>query len=98
MTPRRSLFDPLQQTEQPTWLVVRNMTGAVLDSEEIPAGADLKRRFAVAMLEWLDAGWQVGEFSSTAGTFFCTRGCERRMVGIQPTEPGYVPDSGTSGL
>lgn len=74
------------------------MTGAVLDSEEIPAGANLTRCFVVALLDWLDAGWQIGEFSSTAGTFFCTRGTERRMVGIQPTEPSYVPDSGTSGL
>lgn len=43
MTPRRALFDPLQTIDKPSWLVVRNMTGAVLDSEEIPAGADLTR-------------------------------------------------------
>ena len=98
MTPRRALFDVLQSRDRPSWLVVRNMTGAILDSEEIPAGADLTRRFAVELLQWLDAGWQVGEFSSTAGTFFCTRGSERRMVGIQSTEPGRAYGSGASGL
>ena len=77
--------------------MVRNMTGTVLDSEEIPAGANLKRRFALAMLHWMDASWQLGEFSS-AGTFFCTRGNEKRMVGIQPTEPGHAPDPGSSRL
>lgn len=41
MTPRRALFDPLQSIDKPSWLVVRNMTGAILDAEEIPPGADL---------------------------------------------------------
>jgi hypothetical protein len=98
MTPRRALFDPLQRRDQSTWLVVRNMTGAILDSQEIPAGRDLKRRFAVAMIEWMDAGWELGEFSSTGGTFFCAKGSERRMVGIQSSEPGQTHGSGTSGL
>lgn len=66
---RRALFDPPQSTDKSSWLVIRNMTGAVLATEEILAGANLTRRFVATMLEWLDAGWQVGEFSSTAGTF-----------------------------
>lgn len=89
MTPQRALFDPQLPVDKPSWLVVRKMTGAVLDSEEIPPGADLKRVFVATMIEWLDAGWEVGEFSSTTGTFFCTRGSERRMVGIEPAEPGH---------
>ena len=98
MTPRRALIDPLQKSDKASWLVVRNMTGAVLDSQEIAAGADLVRAFVAAMLAWLDDGWRLGEFSSTAGTFFCTRGNERRMVGIQSTEPGHAHSAGTSGL
>jgi hypothetical protein len=39
------------------------------------------------MLEWIDAGWQLGEFSSRAGVFFGTRHPERRMVSIKPTAP-----------
>jgi hypothetical protein len=34
--------------------------------------------FVAAMLECIDAGWQLGEFSSMGGTFFCMRGTERR--------------------
>jgi hypothetical protein len=98
VNPRRALFDPLQSIDKPSWLIVRNMTGAIIESQEIPAGTDLKRLFVATMLEWLDAGWRLGEFSSTAGTFFCARGSERRMVGIHSTEPGQAHSSGTSGL
>ena len=52
------------------------------------AGHDLKRAFVAAMLEWIDAGWQLGEFSSTAGTFFCTKGADRRQIDITPSDPG----------
>jgi hypothetical protein len=69
-----------------------------VETRQIPAGTDLRRFFVATMLEWIDAGWQLGEFSSTAPTFFCARGNERRMVGIQPTEPGQAHYSGTSGL
>jgi hypothetical protein len=39
--------------------------------------------------QWINA-WQLGEFSSTGGTFFCTRGVERRMVNITPSDPEDV--------
>jgi hypothetical protein len=72
--PRRNVYDPLLPTKEPRWYVVRNMHRALLESRLLPPGVDLKRAFVVAMLEWIDAGWEFGEFSSTAGTFFCTRG------------------------
>jgi hypothetical protein len=40
------------------------------------------------MLEWIDAGWELGEFGSTGAGFFCTKGVERRMVEISPSDPG----------
>jgi hypothetical protein len=87
---RRTVFDPLETTQQPRWYEVRNMHGALLESHLLPAGCDLKRAFVAAMLEFIDAGWRLGEFSSRIGTFFCTRGAERRMVGISPSDPGAV--------
>ena len=66
---------------------MRSAHGAVLQKRIIAAGTDLKRVFVSAMLEWIDAGWRVGDFSSCAGTFFCSRGIERRTVTIQPTDP-----------
>jgi hypothetical protein len=63
------------------------MHGALLEARPLPPGSDLQRVFVGAMLEWLDAGWQLGEFSSVSGSFFCTRGTERRMVGISFGNP-----------
>jgi len=84
---RRSVFDPLEPTREPRWYVVRNMHRAVLEARALPSGADLKRALVAAMLEHIDAGWQLGEFSSTGAVFFCTKGVERRMVAITPSDP-----------
>jgi len=51
-------------------------------------GVNLKRAFVAAMLEHIDAGWELGEFSSTGGVFFCDKGVERRQVEITPSDPG----------
>src|ERR1700722_18070238 len=96
--PRRNAFDPLEPTQEPRWYVVRNMHGALLEARPLPGGCDLKRVFAAAMLEWIDAGWRLGEFSSTGGVFFCTRGAGRRMVSITASEPGAHPGYGSSHL
>jgi hypothetical protein len=98
VTPRRALFDPLQPSSEPRWYVVRGAHGAVLEKRSIDAGTDLKRLFARALLEWIDAGWSVGEFSSCAGTFFCSRGIERRTVTIQSTDPDSERGHGGSRL
>jgi len=92
---RRSTFDPLEPTKEPRWYAVRNMHGALLEARQLPPGADLKRAFVAAMLEWIEAGWELGEFSSTGGVFFCTRGAERRQVQITPSRPAGLARSMT---
>lgn len=87
---RRNVFDPLEPTKEPRWYEVRNMRRGLLEVRLLPADTNLKRAFVAAMLEWIDAGWNLGEFSSSSGTFFCTRGVERRMVCITPSDPGVV--------
>jgi hypothetical protein len=98
MASRRSVYDPLELTKEPRWYVVRGVHGAVLECRLLPAGTDLKRAFVVAMLGHIDAGWQLGEFGSRGGVFFCTRGTERRMVSITPTAPGTPQKYGASHL
>lgn len=95
---RRNVFDPLEPTQEPRWYAVRDRLNAVLQTRLLPPGTNLKRVFVAAMLEWIDAGWQLGEFSSTGGTFFCTRGVERRMVSITPSDPTRVQGYGASHL
>jgi len=70
------------------------MHGAVLETRSLPAGTNLKRTFIAAMLEWIDAGWQIGEFSSRTGVFFCTKGVERRQIDIAPGYPGTAQGDG----
>jgi hypothetical protein len=98
MTRRRSVHDPLEPTEAPRWYVVRSMHGTVLETRELPPSSDLKRAFIAAMLAWIDAGWKVGEFSSTSAIFFCDRMSDRRMVSIDPTDPLDVPMYGGAHL
>jgi hypothetical protein len=54
--------------------------------------------FLTAMLAWMDGGWSISEFSSSSATFFCTRGTDRRMVSIDPTDPHDVPMYGGAHL
>ena len=77
---------------------MRNMHGALLESRRLADGADLERAFIAAMLQRIDAGWRIAEFSSTGGTFFCTCGVERRMVSITATDPGRRPAFGAAHL
>jgi hypothetical protein len=93
---RRHVFDPLEPTKEPRWYVVRNMHRAVLEVRPLAPGTNRKREFIAAMLEWIDAGWDIAEFSSRVACFFCTRGSERRMVQITPTDHG--PGRGSVGF
>ncbi len=85
---RRSSFDPLEPTQEPRWYVVRNMHRTVIEARALPAGSDLKRAFVAAILDHIDTGWRLGEFTSRTGVFFCDKAGERRMVEISPSDPG----------
>jgi hypothetical protein len=74
------------------------MHGALLEWRPIAPGSDLKRVFVAATLEYIDAGWQLGEFGSRVGVFFCTRGSERRQISITPSAPSAPTPIGASHL
>lgn len=84
---RRNDFDCLKTTNEPRWLVVSDMTSRVLAWLEFGPGEDLRRRFAEVVAATYASGWEVEEFDSHSGHFFCRRGTERRYVAIQPTLP-----------
>ena len=90
MVRRRASSDPLAPGTS-RWYVVRSMHGTVLEARELPPHLDFRRAFVQAMLEWMDAGWSIGEFSSASATFFCDRHPERRMVSFDPADPHEVP-------
>jgi len=69
-------------------MVVRNMHRTVLEARQLESTANLTRTLVAAMLEYIDTGWTLGEFSSSTAFLFCTKAGERRMVGISPSDPG----------
>jgi hypothetical protein len=81
---RRNVYDPLEPTGEPRWYIVRGGQNVLLEVRPLPAGTDLKRVFVAAMLERIDAGWQLGEFSSRGGSVFFTRGIEPPLRAGQP--------------
>jgi hypothetical protein len=63
------------------------MRHAVIEARGLEPGADLVRAFLVAMLELIEAGWTVGDFSSSAALVCCSRGTEQRMLTIAHVDP-----------
>jgi hypothetical protein len=98
MASRRSIYDPLQATREMRWYEVTDRHGRLLETRPLPPGTDIKRTFVAAMLEHIDAGWQLSEFSSRSGAFFCDRGNDRRQVLIVAAEPGTPTDRGAAHL
>jgi hypothetical protein len=98
MVRRRTLFDPFASTTERRWLVVRNQHSSILESRELAPDIDLRRLFVASILEWIDDGWTVGEFSSVGAAFFCSRSTERRMVAIERVDPRGAAISGASHL
>ena len=98
MVRRRNVYNPLDAAPTPRWYVVRSMHGTVIESRQLVVDANLTHVFVSAMLAWMEGGWAINEFSSTSATFFCTRGVDRRMVSIDPTDPYDVPMYGGSHL
>src|ERR1700677_3103151 len=98
MVRRRTLCGRLPRTAGGRWLVGRNARGSILESRELAPDVDLRRLFIASILEWIDGGWAVGEFSSVAAAFFCARAAERRMVAIERLDPRGVARSGASHL
>ena len=95
---RRNVFDPPERTREARWYVARDGRSALLEVRALPAASEFKRIFAAAMLERIDAGWQLGEFSSRGGSVFFTRGAERCMVGIEAADPGQPVGCGAAHL
>jgi hypothetical protein len=46
----------------------------------------VKRIFVAAMLEFIDSGWRLGNFSSRLGEFYCTP-AERVSEGVEVVDP-----------
>lgn len=80
---RRSAPDPLAAIDAPTWLVVRDMCGQLLQRTELAPRADQRTILAAAREARIADGWLADEVGPRCSQFFATRGGERVMVGIE---------------
>lgn len=86
---RRSVVDPLEPTSEPHWYAVREGFGGLLEVRLLASGTNLMWTFVTAMLESMDAGWELGDFSSRGGACYCTRGTQRATSALR----GAIRDS-----
>jgi len=87
MIRRRAHYDPLGPCAGPRWLTIRTFSGGLIEARQLEPNADLVRTFLAAMLELIDAGWHLGEFSSTSAAVRHERGTEKRMLAIEAQDP-----------
>lgn len=87
MSRRRSTYDPLQAAAVPAWLVVRDNCASLMAATQLAPGTVLRATLEKAERDWSAAGWLVEPRTPVCSTFFCTRGGERREVGIARRDP-----------
>ena len=87
MIRRRTAFNSLERSTNPRWLTKRAFTGALLEAQRLEPGADVARAFLASMLELLDAGWHLGEFSSAGAVVRYSRGSEQRLLTVEHMDP-----------
>lgn len=63
------------------------MHGRVLKSRLLPPGTHLQREFVASIIEHIDGGWIVGEFSSRSAYYIASKPTERIQVEITPSDP-----------
>lgn len=80
---RRSAPDPLAPIDAPTWLVVRDMCGQLLESTELAPRAEQRAILAAAREARIADGWKADEIGPRCSQFFATLAGERVMVGIE---------------
>jgi hypothetical protein len=72
----------------------------LLESQELPPGANLRGILAAAREDRIAAGWDCGEVGFACSGFNCTRDGVRLYVGIRTADPslptyGQLPSQGS---
>lgn len=84
---KRQSPDPLARVDGPTWLVVRDRVGRVLESTELVRKTDLRAVLNAAREERVAGGWTAGPIGAVCAFFFASRNGERVLVGIEHIPP-----------
>lgn len=84
---KRQSPDPLAPIHEPTWLVVRDAHGNVLEASELALNSDLRAVLTTARGRRIDEGWVAQEIGAHCAFFFASRNGERVLVGIERRAP-----------
>lgn len=83
----RPRSDPLESTDEPRWLVVRDRSSRALEHYMLPAGSDLRSAMAAKRKELAAAGWKVESIPKKCAFFFADRENDRVCVSMECFEP-----------
>jgi hypothetical protein len=87
---KRSLRDPLQPVDAPTWLVVRNALSEVVESIPLARRADLRAILNAERDRRIADGWTADVIGPACGSFFCSRDGVRVLVAIEVCDPRHA--------
>ena len=84
---RRGRADPLDTTDEPRWLVVRDRVSRPLEFVALAAGANLRAALAAKQAKLTATGWRVDVIARKCAFFFADHDNERVCVSIECFEP-----------
>ena len=93
MASRRYRHDALAATDQPRWLVERDLQHNLIRSQPLPPGADLRAALQGAIRCAEAEGW-AAECDGSWGFAFVHRAADRRMLAVLAVDPHAEPVAG----
>jgi hypothetical protein len=61
----------------------RTLYGTVIESQDVPAGSDLRKVLIETLAKWSNAGWRIETFRDSSNLFFCSKDNQRICVDIE---------------
>jgi|SRR5882757_8648159 len=87
MSARPGRPDPLEKTDEPRWLVVRDRMSRALEYRMLPGGSDLRAAITAKHAQLAKTGWRVESIPRKGAFFFADRDNDRVCVSVECFEP-----------
>lgn len=80
-------YDAIAMLRRPYWATVQDRTGSILKFEQIDPAMEPRHALVNLLHHWANDGWQLENFNSRDTHFYCSKGNERRFVGLIDSDP-----------
>ena len=94
MSARPGRPDPLEKTDEPRWLVVRDRVSRALEYRMLPGGSDLRAAITAKHAQLAKTGWRVESIPRKGAFFFADRDNDRVCVSVECFEPAAIDARG----